>query len=222
MNKSETIKELAAALASAQAEMPAAKMTAENPFLKSKYADLGSVIEAARPVLGKHGLAFTQLVSSNESGLSVETVLMHKGGEWISETVTLSTGEERGKSAAQVAGSVITYLRRYSLAAILGMYADEDTDGNQPAPKAPQPKQQPAPADMPAITPDELTLEQATELVNSAGVKYGDIETEKLTYIANNAKTPPLKKRAAVLIIDARRADSESSETPDAEEARAE
>jgi hypothetical protein len=201
MNKSDTIKELAAALASAQAEMPAAKMGAVNPFLKNKYADLGSVIEAARPVLGKHGLAFTQLVSSNEGGLSVETVLMHKGGEWISETVTLATGEERGKSAAQVAGSVITYLRRYSLAAILGMYADEDTDGNQPAPAT---KKQAAPADMPAITPDELTLEQATELVNSAGVKYGDIETEKLTYIANNAKTPPLKKRAAELIIDSR------------------
>jgi hypothetical protein len=201
MNKSDTIKELAAALASAQAEMPAAKMNAVNPFLKNKYADLGSIIETARPVLGKHGLAFTQLVSNDECGLAVETVLMHKSGEWMSETVSLALGEERGKSAAQVAGSVITYLRRYALAAILGIYADEDADGNQPAPA---PKKQPAPADMPNITPDELTLEQACELLNSAGVRYGDIDTEKLSFIANNAKTPPLKKRAAALIIDSR------------------
>jgi hypothetical protein len=219
MNKSDTIKELAAALASAQAEMPAAKMNAVNPFLKNKYADLGSIIETARPVLAKNGLAFTQLVSSSADGLAVETVLMHKSGEWMSETVSLALGEERGKSAAQVAGSVITYLRRYALASVLGIYADEDTDGSQPAPA---PKKQPAPEEMPGVTPDELTLEQAVELVNSAGVKYGDIETDKLSYIANNAKTPPLKKRAAVLIIDARRADSESSETPDAAEARAE
>jgi hypothetical protein len=201
MNKSDTIKELAAALASAQAEMPAAKMNAVNPFLKNKYADLGSIIETARPVLAKNGLAFTQLVSSSADGLAVETVLMHKSGEWMSETVSLALGEERGKSAAQVAGSVITYLRRYALASILGIYADEDTDGNQPAPA---PKTKPAPADMPNVTPDELTLEQAVELLNSQGVRYGDIDTEKLSYIANNAKTPPLKKRAAALIIESR------------------
>jgi len=51
---------------------------------------------------------------------------------------------------------------------------------------------------------EELTLEQATELLNSAGVKYGDIDTEKLSFIANNPKTPALKKRAASLIIDSR------------------
>ena len=200
MNKSDTIKELAAALASAQAEMPAAKMNAVNPFLKNKYADLGSIIETARPVLAKNGLAFTQLVSSSADGLAVETVLLHKSGEWMSETVSLALGEERGKSAAQVAGSVITYLRRYALASILGIYADEDTDGNQPAPA---PKTKPALGELPEL-PGVPTLEQACELLNSQGVRYGDIDTEKLSYIANNAKTPPLKKRAAALIIESR------------------
>lgn len=130
MDKSETIASLAKALSLAQGEMKAATMNAVNPFLKNKYADLGSVIEAARPVLVKNGLSFTQLVYRDETGIGVETVLMHESGEWISSRLSVEVGEERGKSTAQVAGSIITYLRRYALAAILGIYADEDTDGN--------------------------------------------------------------------------------------------
>ena len=65
-------------------------------------------------------------------------------------------------------------------------------------------KAQPAPQEMPSVTPDELTLEQAAELLNSQGVRYGDIDTEKLSFIANNEKTPPLKKRAAALILASR------------------
>lgn len=130
MDKSETIASLAKALSLAQGEMKPAAMNATNPFLKNRYADLGSIIEAARPVMTKNGLTFTQLVYRDETGIGVETVLMHASGEWISSRLSVEVGEERGKSTAQVAGSVITYLRRYALAAILGIYADEDTDGN--------------------------------------------------------------------------------------------
>ena len=202
MNKSESIAALAAALSAAQAEMPAVPMNAVNPFLKNKYADLGAVIHTARPVLAKHGLSVSQMVSGDGLVISVTTVLMHSSGEWLASGVSLKIGEERGKSAAQVAGSIVTYLRRYAYAAALGMYADEDTDGSQPAPAPKAAK--PAPADMPAVTPDELTLEQAVELTNSEGMKYGDIPTEKLAHIANNAKTPPLKKKAAELILQDR------------------
>ena len=130
MDKSETIASLAKALSLAQGEMKPAAMNATNPFLKSRYADLGSIIEAARPVMAKNGLTFSQLVYRDETGIGVETVLMHASGEWISSRLSVEVGDERGKSTAQVAGSVITYLRRYALAAILGIYADEDTDGN--------------------------------------------------------------------------------------------
>ena len=130
MDKSETIASLAKALSLAQGEMKPAAMNATNPFLKNRYADLGSIIEAARPVMAKNGLTFSQLVYRDETGIGVETVLMHASGEWISSRLSVEVGEERGKSTAQVAGSVITYLRRYALAAILGIYADEDTDGN--------------------------------------------------------------------------------------------
>ena len=136
MNKSETIKELALALSKAQAEMPPAELNAVNPFLKNKYADLGSVIKTAKPVLAKHELAMSQLPISNDAQVGVTTILMHSSGEWIETTMMLHIGEEKGKTSAQVAGSIISYLRRYSLASILGMYADEDIDGDMPEQKS--------------------------------------------------------------------------------------
>jgi len=137
MNQSPSIKELATALAQAQSEFTAVPFNSTNPFLKNKYADLGSVIETAKPVLAKHGLSVSQLVYDMPGCIGVTTILMHSSGEYVSSSVSLPLGEEKGKSQAQVAGSVITYLRRYALSSILGLYADEDTDGNQPEVKRP-------------------------------------------------------------------------------------
>jgi len=131
MNKSNTIKELAAAMAKTQAEMPSVQMNAVNPFLKNKFADLGAVISTMRPVLSSHGLSYTQLPFSEGNSVGVTTIIMHESGEWLESTVTLELTDEKGKSAAQVAGSIITYLRRYSLAAGFGLYADEDSDGHE-------------------------------------------------------------------------------------------
>lgn len=130
MNKSESIVHLAEALSAAQAEMPAVKFNSTNPFLKSRYADLGAIVDTAKPILAKQGLSVPQLTFSADGEIGVETVLLHKSGEWISSRVSLSLETEKGKSAAQVAGSTITYLRRYGYASILGMFADEDTDGH--------------------------------------------------------------------------------------------
>ena len=133
MNKSESINELAAALSAAQGELRPAPMNSVNPFLKNRYADIGAIIEVAKPVLCKHGLAVTQLVTGDGKYIGVETILLHSSGQWLSETVSLFVSDEKGKSDAQVAGSIITYMRRYALSAVLGMYADEDADGNRPA-----------------------------------------------------------------------------------------
>ncbi|MHB0965989.1 MAG: ERF family protein [Bellilinea sp.] len=149
MNKSNMIKELATALSKAQSELAAAPFNAVNPFLKNKYADLGSIIETSRPILAKYGLAVSQLTVTEDDKVGITTILMHQSGEWLESTASLATGEERGKSSAQVAGSIITYLRRYSLASILGMYADEDTDGNHQAVKPaakPESPAQPTPS----------------------------------------------------------------------------
>ena len=199
MQKSESIKELASALTKAQGEMPAIKFDSKNPFLKNDYASLGAIIAGARPVIAKHGLSVSQLTFGEDGVAGVETVLMHTSGEWISSSISMPVGEEKGKSSAQVAGSIVTYLRRYSLASILGIYSDEDGDGNKPeterkpkqAPKqAPQrPSAKPeaplTPAELSAAVQDtrstreqiqaelpELTLEEACKATDSNGKPY--------------------------------------------------
>lgn len=132
MKHSESISKLSAALSLAQAEMPEVAKNAVNPFLKNRFADLGAVIQASRPVLAKHGLSISQFPTSDGTRVGVTSILMHSSGEWLEDTIALELSEEKGKSAAQVAGSIVTYLRRYSWASMLGMYADEDTDGSQP------------------------------------------------------------------------------------------
>jgi hypothetical protein len=132
MTRSETITNLATALAKAQAEMPVAVFDATNPFLKSKYASLGSVIQASRPILAKHKLSLVQFPISDAASIGVESILTHESGEFVSERILIPLAEEKGKTRVQCAGSTLTYLRRYSWAAILGMYSDEDSDGGSP------------------------------------------------------------------------------------------
>ena len=133
MEQSESIGALAKALSQAQGEMKPALMNASNPFLKNRYADLGSVIEAVRPVLAKFGLAFTQHAETSLPEIdwvTVQTTVVHESGEWQRSALHLPLADVKGLSAAQAMGSVITYMRRYSLSAVFGIYADEDTDGN--------------------------------------------------------------------------------------------
>jgi len=132
MTKSESITNLATALAKAQGEMPVAPFDATNPFLKSKYATLGAVIQASRPILAKHKLSVVQFPINDATSIGVESVLAHESGEFVSERILIPLVEEKGKSKVQAAGSTLTYLRRYSWASILGMYADEDSDGSSP------------------------------------------------------------------------------------------
>jgi hypothetical protein len=140
MNKSESIKELATALSKAQGEMPAVKFDSQNPFLKSKYATLGAVIETSRPILAKHGLSMAQFPTSEGERIGITTILSHSSGEWMSDTVYIPITDSKGLSIAQSSGVVFSYLRRYSWASVLGLYADEDTDGGHPTKPEPAPE----------------------------------------------------------------------------------
>ena len=127
MNKSESIAGLAAALAKAQGQMKGAIKDSANPFFKSKYADLASVVEAIRAAFSANGLSYIQTVEPSEKDeVRVETTLLHSSGEWISCGV-LSLPVS--KVDAQGYGSALTYARRYSLSAAVGV-APEDDDGN--------------------------------------------------------------------------------------------
>lgn len=125
MNKSESIKNLAVALHKAQSEMRGAKKASDNPFFKSKYADLSEVIDVARTPLQNNGLSFSQFPISEDGKAGVETILMHISGEWISQILLLACA----KQDPQAYGSAITYARRYALQAILGI-PSEDDDAN--------------------------------------------------------------------------------------------
>lgn len=136
ITSSESITEIAAAMASAQAEMGIAHKSASNPFLKSTYADLSDVIAALRKPFADNGLSFVQLPSLDGEMVTVTTRLMHKSGEWLEGTCAIPLQ----KRDAQAVGSCITYARRYSLLAIAGMAtgdASEDDDGEAAVSRAP-------------------------------------------------------------------------------------
>jgi hypothetical protein len=127
MAQSETINELAAALSKAQGEMQAAIKDKINPFFKSSYADLGSVWDAARPVLSKYGLCIMQTTELNaeRNQIIMVTTLAHTSGQWMKSFLPLNPS----KNDSQGIGAAITYLRRYSLSAIVGVVCDDDDDG---------------------------------------------------------------------------------------------
>jgi hypothetical protein len=186
MRRSESIAELAAALALAQAEIENATKGSVNPHFKSRYADLAEVLNTARPVLAKHGVAIVQSTSFADGVVSVDTVLAHKSGQWMESTASAPVG----KADAQGVGAATTYLRRYSLAAMVGI-AQEDDDGEsvavrepprQPQPVAIQPRK-PVKASAAAVELAKKML--ATELVTEMGT-VADIE-DKSEVIALSA-----------------------------------
>ena len=128
------MKDLHAAMAKAFPEMEGARKDKNNPHFKSKYADLGAVVEAIKPALTKNGLFFVQQTHEQEGGVCVETVVCHSSGE------SMPLGKlfvPASKQDAQGYGSALTYARRYSLMTAFGV-CPEDDDGNaasKPAPK---------------------------------------------------------------------------------------
>lgn len=135
---SESINELATALAKAQAVMEGAKKGSENPHFRSKYADLASVWEACRKALTDHGLAIVQSPRISFMGgegdeantqqilcVEVETRLLHTSGQWMADTLSIPVT----KADAHGVGAAITYGRRFALGAFVGI-APEDDDGN--------------------------------------------------------------------------------------------
>lgn len=128
MLKSETIAKLAEALATFQGEVKNPYNSTVNPFFKSKYAPLGDVLALVRPILAKNGLSIIQESSSENGNVIIKTTLLHKSGEWI-ESEPLALKLE--KNTPQGVGSAMTYGKRYSVCAILGISSDDDDDGNE-------------------------------------------------------------------------------------------
>jgi hypothetical protein len=120
---------LSSAMAAAFAEIEGATKDKLNPHFKSKYADLGSVIDAIKPALIKNGLYFTQRPQPSEGGVTVETVIGHASGEEMSLGALFVPAN---KNDAQAFGSALTYARRYALVTAFGVPVEDD-DGNAAA-----------------------------------------------------------------------------------------
>ena len=127
MNASVTLGELAAALSKAQGEMKSAALDTVNPFFKSKYASLASVMAACRAALAANGLSIIQPTRMDENGIIILcTTMLHESGEWVGSEYPIVPD----KNTPQALGSAMTYARRYTLSAMIGVVADEDDDGN--------------------------------------------------------------------------------------------
>lgn len=128
IEQSTEIAALAEALSKAQGKITGALKDSANPFFKSKYADLASVWDACREQLAANGLSVVQINGNDAERITVTTMLLHSSGQWVRGTCSAKPA----KDDAQATGSVITYLRRYGLAAITGV-AQVDDDANAAA-----------------------------------------------------------------------------------------
>lgn len=156
MKQSESLQHLAPALILAQGELEAIVRDSVNPHFRNRYASLDAIVAHVRPVLAKHGLAIIQGTVAPDrdetgriSALTVETMLLHTSGEWISAAAPMPLQ----KLDPQGAGGAITYGRRYGLSALLSLATDEDDDGavaSRPADRPPLDNRRPAAQSSPA------------------------------------------------------------------------
>lgn len=189
MEQSEQINEIATALAAAQLKIEGAAKDSFNPHFRSNYSDLASVWDACHRPCNENGIAIVQRVAFREGMTVLVTQLMHRSGQWLSQEYPLVPT----KNDPQGFGSAVTYARRYSLMAMVGVAArDDDDDGNaasgrqalnapqQPAPRGPVRFSEIAdgadafPADVAAIR---------RELSEFSGKKFSEIPDAKLAAV---------------------------------------
>lgn len=210
MRKSDSIKNVMTALGQFQAEAVKIRKDSINPHFKSKYASLSVILDEIQPFLTKCGLVFTQIP---EGGKHLTTILFHpESGESFEVDYDLNSSV----NTPQGIGSAITYARRYSLTAILGLNIDDDDDGNASStqPKAPQPQpapqpkqqqqapaaqQQPQPAPMPTAFnrsyPNPDAIMAVIELCKEGKDVTALYMSNKAIVDANNMLQQALKKR---------------------------
>ena len=187
MKHSESITKLAAALVKAHGEIRGVTKDSTNPHFGSRYTSLDATMDMVRPILAKNGLAVVQgaTVPETDGGgiknFSLETMLLHESGEWMSNAVTIPVE----KANAQGVGSGLSYARRYGVSALLALSSDEDDDGNgatsAPAKRQPQkgpervpaPKAEPKPTSKPEAWDGQLPSALAYKLPFKASKLFG-------------------------------------------------
>jgi hypothetical protein len=191
MIQSETIGKLAEALARAQAVIENAKKESDNPFFKSKYADLSSIWEACRKPLTDNGLSIVQspvFLTEHPDMVGLDTRLCHSSGEWLEGRIVMKPV----KSDPQSYGSCLTYLRRYSLQSFISICAEVDDDGNAATGKKTNTKHDGAkqPNDIPDTigqTPEENSPRGNVASQNAKSVLISDKQRKRFYTIAKES-----------------------------------
>lgn len=176
MVENKSIKNIAVALGQFQSKCPTINKNTKG--YGYKYADLPYIIKTITPILKDCNLSFTQLVGGDNGNVSVTTVLIHsESGEYFETTISADVASNKGSmSLIQAVGSVITYLRRYSLSAILGIVTDEDIDGHVATPTKSTNKPQTS-AKPNQATATKITLTIGCDSYNKAFQSYRDAES---------------------------------------------
>lgn len=196
MKKSESILKISKALIEFRKDVKQPMKDADNPYFKSKYVPLENVVEAIDEVAPSKGLAFTQWALNDEQGrVGVATLLLHDSGEFIEYDPVFMNAD---KNTPQGAGSLITYLKRYTLSAIFGITSDEDDDGNQATGNKTKPKQDAGKLELVKMNADVLAKvltskgnEQTREDIIKAYTQDANINNftnQQLTQLANRIK----------------------------------
>jgi len=167
-------REIALALAKVQGAIVPPKKDTDNPFFKSRYADLAGVWESVRGLLAANDLAFVQLPTTEGPKVSVTGLLLHKSGESIESTITGAAKDAMPQSI----GSCITYLRRYQMSAMLGIAAEDDdgaaASGTTGAKEKSRAQERPG-FDKAVTYPEHLAQLQAAEAMKPAAPIAGTV-----------------------------------------------
>lgn len=189
MKQSEQINELATALSKAQAEIEGIVKDAANPFFKSKFADLASIIEGIKGPLANHGLSVSQMTDFTDEGVEfLETQINHASGQWIRGRMLIKVKD----NSPQSQGSAISYCRRYALQAALNVPTiDDDGEGAQQAYRKPIAKPEPTSQ---ATAPVKRELEAKPEHTSpDKPTQVSSIQLNRISYLINKTKLDPSK-----------------------------
>lgn len=195
--------QLNTALVAAIAETKDVHADSTNPFHKNKYASLGAHLEVIKPIFAKHGLAILQFPTSCDKTIGINTVVIHTSGASIEESICIPVAEG---IKGQEAGAIISYLRRYALAAVAGIATEDDdaeVDRIAKSPSTPAktygtgvfaPKPQVADTSISGETDFSLTV----PFGKAKGTPLSELSLNDLDYWANKWEPKPWEKTGKV------------------------
>lgn len=176
------------AILAVQSTAPTVSKGTDNPFFKSKYADLADIWSAIKESMAANDLIVTHLMEPRDGKEYLTTRIYHTSGQYLESICPI----EPVKKDPQGYGSAVTYMRRYSLSALLGIVTDMDDDGNGASEgkretKTPPRKEPPKPAEKP-----EFTQKDYETYIGRLSKCYSLEEIEKIVKDANEDKDTKL------------------------------